>query len=375
MTPLGDHLGEALDREELSIALVSVERRIQTRRRARRIAVASVALGCLLLAVGVWTRDSLQTVPTAAAEPRSVEAPSGEAQVAPLEEVETHAEGVSRFSDGSEVHADGRAQLVRVSSDEVVWAVESGRARFDVVPGGPRRWSVIAGELRVEVIGTAFTVARDEDGTRVTVHRGRVTVTAHGRTRELIAGEELTVGMAVPDDPSALSNEAGDTDRGAIASGREDRGPHPSVATVPEGPAPDEEGSGSAPIPDAEGTRLTSLVAAADSARRTGSDDEAITALSEIVEQYPGTADAPNAALTLGRLHSEHGRHRAAAEAYRRALGLSPPPALAELAYERLVSELVTLGERTEAREVAASYRQLFGRGASARAIDELVEP
>ena len=100
MTPLGDHLGEALDREELSIALVSVERRIQTRRRARRIAVASVALVCLLLAVGVWTRDALQTVPTAAAEPRSVEAPSGEAQVAPLEEVETHAEGVSRFSNG-----------------------------------------------------------------------------------------------------------------------------------------------------------------------------------------------------------------------------------------------------------------------------------
>lgn len=66
-----------------------------------------------------------------------------------------------------------------------------GRAFFDVVHSG-RTFRVKAGELRVEVLGTSFTVdATDADRAHVSVTTGRVQVTAHRQTLVLTRGEQV----------------------------------------------------------------------------------------------------------------------------------------------------------------------------------------
>lgn len=100
-----------------------------------------------------------------------------------------------RLSDGSSVrlHPESEVRLLRNRDGEVAFEVRRGIARFDVTPGRGRRWRVDAGRLRVEVLGTAFTVRRDEAGASVAVHRGRVSATVDGRSHVLVAGERLAV--------------------------------------------------------------------------------------------------------------------------------------------------------------------------------------
>ncbi len=80
----------------------------------------------------------------------------------------------------------------------VVQAADGGRARFDIRPGGPRRWTVKSGGVTVTVLGTCFTVERKGEQTAVFVERGKVRVRADGAAEDhlLTAGQSITVGEA-----------------------------------------------------------------------------------------------------------------------------------------------------------------------------------
>lgn len=65
-----------------------------------------------------------------------------------------------------------------------------GAAFFDVETDG-RTFEVSAGDLAIEVLGTAFEVARDGEGAHVAVAEGRVAVSNRGQVWELTEGERL----------------------------------------------------------------------------------------------------------------------------------------------------------------------------------------
>jgi FecR-like protein len=85
------------------------------------------------------------------------------------------------------------ASELRVSGNETSgWflALDTGRIDCHVVPRPDRPpFMVIAGETRVSVLGTRFSVAQSADGTRVAVDEGNVRVESRGQVMELVSGE------------------------------------------------------------------------------------------------------------------------------------------------------------------------------------------
>ncbi len=93
---------------------------------------------------------------------------------------------------GPTIRAEGDAQLVVVREDALHQRVTMGpgRATFEVDPHGPGSGLVVlAGEVEVEVKGTAFTVDMAGDRVAVLVHRGLVEVRHDGIARLLEAGD------------------------------------------------------------------------------------------------------------------------------------------------------------------------------------------
>ncbi|MEM1418583.1 MAG: FecR family protein, partial [Myxococcota bacterium] len=124
-------------------------RRGRRPRRARRLlpmALAAVAVG-LAAIVLTWPREPVPTALVGA---------DGKALDGALRP------GVHALSDASRiVVADGaRLDVLDSSPRELELALRSGRARFEVTPGGPRRWAVACGDVRGEVVGTVFEVDR-----------------------------------------------------------------------------------------------------------------------------------------------------------------------------------------------------------------------
>lgn len=83
------------------------------------------------------------------------------------------------LDDGSHLELAPTTHLTthRGAPERVELALDRGRTTFDVKPGGPRAWIIDAGSVRVEVLGTRFTVSRHGAHVEVSVERGKVKVT------------------------------------------------------------------------------------------------------------------------------------------------------------------------------------------------------
>lgn len=84
--------------------------------------------------------------------------------------------------------------------------LSTGTLAVHVEPKGPRRWGITAGDVRVEVVGTTFSVARAEGGVRVEVSEGTVQVSGPsvpgGVTRVTAGGSFTNVPAADSPTPS-----------------------------------------------------------------------------------------------------------------------------------------------------------------------------
>lgn len=79
-------------------------------------------------------------------------------------------------------HVDGRPQMPRIA-----W--ERGRLDVEVTPGkGIDLW-VVTREARIRVVGTGFSVSRDENGTTVVVRHGTVEVRCGGQVPVLVQAD------------------------------------------------------------------------------------------------------------------------------------------------------------------------------------------
>ncbi len=274
---------------------------------------------------------------------------------------------VSLLSGGSRVEVlEQTAVLVRTQ-------LGAGSARFDVRHDASRVFEVESGDVKVRVLGTAFSMVRDGLLTRVAVERGAVRVQWTGGEAFLSAGQS---GLYPP--PSAadardatkapaepLSDLAGNVAEEASSWRRlAKRG-----AYVDAYKALGSAASASKSVRD----EPTDLMLAADVARLSRHPGEATRYLARVSDGFPRDKRAALAAFTLGRVLLEDlGQPGRAADAFRRAQQLAPRGPLASDALAREVDAAQRAAQPDRARQLAARYIELYPEGPQAQRLRKL---
>jgi transmembrane sensor len=275
------------------------------------------------------------------------------------------------FSDGSRVLLEHGAQLEIVdnSGSKFSTRMRRGRGEFEVNPGGPRRWIVDCGLLDVEVVGTRFSIEREDQKVEVRVTRGVVIVrgpNVPGGMRRLGAGEALSVSAvgsanspaapalgaagsrASPTPPSAAPQSSAQSARGASSS------------LTPADPKQQADArSQPAAADDAE---LARLLQEADAARRAQHVPRAEQLLEQVLQRSPRSAYAALAAITLGRMRMAD-KPLSAAASLRAALAADIPEDLREDTLVRLVEAYTRAGRPDLVQRAAADYRRSYPHG------------
>ncbi len=369
------------DRGRDELAVERVMRGWRRRRTQRRLQTAVTVGGTIALAASAWI----------ALTPRAV-SPPGALTLDGNRTVHTFSEGATLLSDRSRVVVT-RGEVAVTDNTGRAFALRmegaSARARFEVTPRGPRRWSVTCDGVVVEVTGTVFEVERAPDAVEVSVARGSVRVSGARvhPPRSLTAGERLRVEL----------REAVTAARPAPTYGPpEPTQPRtqPSVAarSAPGGgDYPDDvlwrdlarrgdyamayDQLGGAGVARVERTATADeLLVLADVARLSGHPAEAVSPLERVLREHPSDPAAPLAAFALGRLELDAlGHPTRAVAAFERSLALGVSRSLEEDVRARLVEALVRAGERERARLAAEEYLGRFPSGRRAGAVRRLV--
>lgn len=377
--PLGALLRDSIDDARLERIRrgVALRRSAPARAVPRPAAIAALAGGVALVVVGVLV------LPRAAAPPAEPPAPgplrvAGPGALEPFAAEEADASPRTvRLDDGSRIHLEPGAAVTtrRNTGSRLALVLDRGRARFEVEPEGPRLWTVDAGLAEVEVVGTAFTVARADASVSVSAERGVVLVRSgllQGGARELRAGERLEVRRPEPAAPEPASAEPSEETLETADEGPRDGGS--SARLGPRWRALARVGDHRAAYDSlgAEGLRhelarvssMDDLLLLADVARRSGHAAEAVPALERALAEHPEDRRAAVAAFTLGRVESDAlGRHDRAARAFARCLELGPPRALDEDARARLAEAYGRAGSYDDARAAARQYLERYPEG------------
>lgn len=336
--PIGSRLRQDASEEELQ----RIWRAIQ-RRRARKSALGSALLAVAVISILV-VMGIVSWWPSTNADPLRDEA--GRALLL----LESSTPRTTSLSDGSrvEMSTDSALEVLENDGDTFVCALRRGRAKFEVVPGGRRRWRIEIGSVAVEVVGTRFLVERREGSVTVEVEQGTVLVRGENvrdGVQKLQPGARLEVPFARPVNTEAaripLPAASASSARAAVLeSGDEQVDPE------------------SVPAPSVD------LLALADGQRRRGDLKGAIQTLQLAIERSPDDTRAATAAFILGKLLLDGvGQPVEAQAAFRACLDRSPPAAIAEDALARLVEAQSRSGAREAALATAREYQRRYPNG------------
>ena len=160
--------------------------RVLSRPRLARTLALACALAVLAIAWGLWRVRQ-------PAPPQRVQY-----RVIPAQIVADAKPAVHDLGDGAEVTVgpDTRLDVLRQTTTQMLLALRHGNAHFDIRPGGARAWVIECGGAAVEVVGTRFTLDRNEQRLSVKVQRGRVLVRGElvpDTVQSLAAGQEITL--------------------------------------------------------------------------------------------------------------------------------------------------------------------------------------
>lgn len=383
----------------------------QRRRRRRR----TVATGLAGVAVGAAAMLALWPAPAPAPEPGRIVALEPDPAPAPEPEPPaprfvTDAASPERtvvFSDGSlaKLSAPNTELVLETDREDLLELVLArGAARFAVEENPRRTFRVRTPHLRVEVLGTRFSVEQTEAGTEVRVQRGRVAVIRGDDRHELGPGMRLAFdgqrtviedaraparrGRRAPSD--ARTRRRVRAERGAAAptpspgrrAARADARA-PSTPPIPTRRRPWERLADDGRYADAYDALERSpqkpesakdLMLAADVARLSGHPREAAGYLRRVVKHHRGEAQGMLAAFTLGRiLQRELGEPREAAEAYHVARSLAPSGSLAEDALAHEAECRAGAGQEEAAAALAEQYLRQYPSGRKAGKMRRLV--
>ncbi|MCA9667046.1 MAG: FecR domain-containing protein [Myxococcales bacterium] len=264
------------------------------------------------------------------------------------------------LADGSTIKAQPATelQLLSGSKTQVRFALRRGKAAFEVARDKKRDFIVEAGDVRVRVVGTRFSVARAAagNGVEVVVARGIVEVRdGQGKTLRLSAGQRWSRGVNL-----ALASPA-------------KQPPSPPVPPAPPRVEPPDDGTRGGDAESKPPQRRRSRSRGAPSAaklfeqatalRRAAKHHAAERAYRRFLARYGGDARAPLVAFELGRLRMDQlGDARGAVRALRRVLR-SKRAVLREDALARLVLLYGRLGDKRACGRSKARYVRLYPHG------------
>ena len=314
-----------------------------------------------------------------------------------------------RFSDGTRAALlpMGRARVVNVSPFGANVVVESGRARFDVVPRPNAEWRVNTGPFVVHVTGTRFEVEwhADRDTFALELYEGHVSISGcnlddpypirAGQRVEASCGrrefhvapiESPTVSEpaasavatkqvepSVPRSPAVAKDEHRLPARGVPATGApsnadfEDRW----VDLAKRGLYADAFAAAEERGFDKERERrgAAEVLLLGDAARFSGHADRARLAYQTVRQRFPATPSAALAAFQLGRDDFDRRSDYAGAERWLRVyLEEAPGGTFAPPAMGRLMEAELRQGNGSEARKLAEAYLARFPKGPHAEA-------
>ena len=335
------------------------QRLLAARRRrviARGVAAMTTAL---MVAAGIWLWSPKITDLSPSAPPlASAISPSNEREFA--------------LPDGSRVSLLGtgsRVDVLQQTAALVRTQLGAGAARFDVHHDPSRVFEVESGDVKVRVLGTAFSMVREGELTRVAVERGAVRVQWTGGEAFLSAGQAglypppptaADTSKAQPESLSELAGSVADeasswrklAKRGAYVDAFKALGPVASKSVRDE---------------------PSDLMLAADVARLSQHPGDATRYLSRVSDGFPRDKRAPLAAFTLGRVLLEDlGQPGRAADAFRRAQQLAPKGPLASDAMAREADAAQRAGQVDRARQLAARYLEQYPTGPQAQRLRKL---
>lgn len=323
-------------------------RRAQQRVRGRLAIGSALVAAAATLVLYVLAPKSSQTAPVVAAH-------TATQALAPSPKT-TFADGsVARVSDGGEL-------VVKSASAERIESVlAAGAADFEVTKHPERDFVVVAGPVRVRVVGTRFRVERSGERTRVSVTEGKVEVQEGEARLYLEAGESRFFPSAVP-----LTKEAAppsNTGRARfleLARGGEFKAAYQLMSQSP----------------GAVGSSAEDLMLAADAARLSGHPEQALGYLRRVTTEHAADSRAPLSAFTLGRvLLSQLSRPGEAAEAFALARRLRPGGGLAEDALAREAEARAAAGSRERAQALARDYLARYPQGKHRPTMQKLLPP
>jgi transmembrane sensor len=274
------------------------------------------------------------------------------------------------LDDGSRVFVgqQSRVDIVENTGRSVRGVLKDGWARFDVNPGGPRRWLIETGAFEVEVIGTSFTVSRQDDDARVRVHRGHVHIrgaSVRDGALQLAAGDEFTSRS----DKYSISKEAAENtivSRTALSeNGAGDARGSTATSRSPTECAQRRATSGEARDLSAEALRR------ADRLRAQGRSEQAARVLEREFDAHHEGSNAGLVAFTLAQLQLDDlGLSAEAAKNFSRAARAPTlPSVLREQAVARRVEALARAGLIQEASQAADAYTRIYANGSWTNAV------
>jgi transmembrane sensor len=249
--------------------------------------------------------------------------------------------------------SDGGELVVQSATEQRIEAVlTAGAADFEVMKRPNREFFVVAGPIRVRVVGTRFRVELSGERARVAVSEGKVEVQRGDVRAFLEAGESRWFPGAEP------SRKVDDT---APAVGTTDRARFLEFARAERFTDAYQLMSRS---PSAVGGSAEELMLAADAARHSNHPEQALGFLRRVTKEHASDSRAPLAAFTLGRLLlNQLGRPAEAAEAFALVSRLRPSSGLVEDALARQAEALAAAGEPARAGRLASEYAARYPRG------------
>jgi transmembrane sensor len=250
------------------------------------------------------------------------------------------------LEDGSKVTLAPRSRVAMQETDsaDVALSLEAGRVACQVEKGKGRRFSVLAGDVTVRVIGTTFSVERVTLGTEekvaVDVTEGVVEVEGpDGVVKRLGAGESWSVRMATEEVQAAA--EAVETSVDA-----ENSPAHvPTKVAAPEKPA------------------VRDLFSEARAKRNLGDAAGAAQLYQSFLAQHPRDARSGVAALELGRLRMDQLGDPAGAIAPLTQAARGARGGLGDDALARLVRAHATLGQTAACKSARSRYLKSYPEG------------